>query len=126
MAVKKIRWLSAFLLLGLSSCAVSISLNGLDEATIDESLNTLSSRNTNVGSSYSTYAASVSEKYGDNYLSSDNTFSINPQGLAIPDEYYNQDTDRPNYAKVAIKNNDLKYKLTSFNSQSFGRYRLEF
>lgn len=126
MAVKKIRWLSAFLLLGLSSCAVSISFNGLDEATIDESLNTLNSRNTNVGSSYSTYAASVNEKYGDEYLSSNNTFSINPQGLAIPDEYYNQDPDRPNYAKVAIKNNDLKYKLTSFNSQSFGRYRLEF
>ena len=125
----KMTVMSFGLLLLVTSCGVSSTINSIDPVLLKESVIRIQAKNEDNASTYYSYVQRVNELRNDHYLTSDARQEITPTGGFPLNENLadGQDAlkDAPSYAKVFLSKDTVTYEASKLNSSKLGRYRLK-
>ena len=125
----KMTLMSFGLLLLVSSCGVSSTINTIDPELLKESVTRISLKDEANSRTYYSYINQVNEIRQDNYLDGSAKQEIMPTGgFKLNNQLVEADVamkDAPSNAKVIMSHDTLTFEAKKLDSSKLGRYRLE-
>ena len=125
----KMTFMSFGLLLLVTSCGVSSTINTIDPELLKESVNRISLKDEANYSTYYSYINRVNEARQDNYLSKSSRQEVIPEGgFELNNQIVEAEEamkEAPNYAKVFLSHDTMTYHAKGLTSSKLGRYRLK-